>query len=185
MPALWRPAIPADAAAIASLARAELGDYGEAADLYAERIALAPGGCWVLSGGDADAPPRQEEAGDGAEHEGASGRPPAVLGHCISHPWHRFAPPAMHRLLGDLPPDADCWYLHDVVVAPAGRGSRAVERLLPILADAAARRRIPILALVAVGGADAYWARQGFFAAPGAAEGFGADAVYMERPATR
>lgn len=157
MTAQWRPAIVADAPRIAALARAELGDYGEAADLYAERIGLSPEGCWVLADGD------------------------AVIGHCISHPWHRLAPPAMHALLGDLPPSADCWYLHDVVVAPAARGTKAVERLLPILGDIAARRNIPVLALIAVGGADAYWARQGFIAAPGGAAGFGKDAVYMER----
>ncbi|WP_162233679.1 GNAT family N-acetyltransferase [Sphingomonas sp. Leaf62] len=158
MTAQWRPARADDAPSIAALARAELGEYGEAADLYAERIALSAEGCWVL-------------ADDGT-----------VVGHCISHPWHRLAPPAMHTLLGDLPPSADCWYLHDVVVAPVARGTRAVERLLPILDDIATRRAIPVLALIAVGGADAYWARQGFIAAPGGAAGFGADAVYMERP---
>lgn len=158
MTAAWRPATVSDAPAIAALAKAELGAYGEAADLYAERIALSPAGCWVLAEGD------------------------TVIGHCISHPWHRLAPPAMHALLGDLPPSADCWYLHDVVVAPAARGTCAVQRLLPILSDIAARRDIPVLALIAVGGADGYWARQGFIAAPGGAAGFGEDAVYMERP---
>ena len=69
MTAAWRPAITDDAPRIAELARAALGDYGEAAGLYAERIALSPEGCWVLA--------------DGAE----------VIGHCISHPWHRLAPP--------------------------------------------------------------------------------------------
>lgn len=157
MTAAWRPAITDDAPRIAELARAALGDYGEAAGLYAERIALSPEGCWVLA--------------DGAE----------VIGHCISHPWHRLAPPAMHALLGSLPSSADCWYLHDVVVAPEGRGTQAVERLLPILSAIATQHGIATLALIAVGGADAYWARQGFIAAPGGAAGFGMDAIYMER----
>lgn len=148
----------ADATAIAALARAELGDYGEAAKLYAERIALSPDGCWVLTQND------------------------AVVGHCISHPWVRRAPPAMHMRLGRLPSRPDCWYLHDVVVAPPARGTKAVERLLPILSGTAARHNIATLALIAVGGADAYWSRQGFVATNGGAEGFGADAVYMERP---
>lgn len=157
MTTCWRPAVATDAAAIADLARAELGDYGEAVDLYAERIALAPDGCFVLTDGG------------------------AVVGHCISHPWHRFAPPAMHTRLGSIPAGVDCWYLHDVVVAPTGRGTKAVERLLPILATTAAAHGIATLALIAVGGADAYWARQGFVAATGGALGFGEDAVYMER----
>ncbi|MEN2746990.1 GNAT family N-acetyltransferase [Sphingomonas sp. T9W2] len=156
----WRPAVASDATAIAALARAELGDYGEAAELYAERIALAPDGCWVLV--------------DEAD---------TILGHCISHPWVRRAPPAMHTRLGTLPSRADCWYLHDVVVAPQARGTKAVERLLPILNAVAISRAIPTLALIAVGGADRYWSRQGFVATNGGAEGFGADAVYMERSA--
>lgn len=158
MTAQWRPAIADDAPHIATLARAELGDYGEAAALYAERIALAPDGCWVLV--------------DEAD---------TVIGHCISHPWIRRTPPAMHILLGSLPPNPDCWYLHDVVVAPAARGTKAVERLLPILSQVAITHDIATLALIAVGGADAYWSRQGFVATEGAATGFGADAVYMER----
>ncbi len=148
-----------DAAAVARLARAELGDYGEAADLYAERIALAPEGCHVLIAED------------------------RVVGHCISHPWHRASPPAMHAILGGIPADADCWYLHDVVVAREGRGARAVERLLPILADAAQQRGVDTLALIAVGGADGYWAKLGFRPVVGGADGFGPDAVYMERAA--
>lgn len=149
-----------DAAAIAALARDALGVYGEAAELYAERIALAPAGCWTLVAAD------------------------TIVGHGISHPWHRFAPPAMHRLIGAIPVAADCWYLHDVVVAPAGRGRGAVERLLPILDAVAAAHGIATLALIAVGGADGYWTRQGFVTAAGGADGFGADAVYMERPVT-
>ncbi|MEP9400677.1 GNAT family N-acetyltransferase [Sphingomonas sp. VNH70] len=154
----WRSATAGDAPAVAALARAALGDYGEAAELYAERIALAPAGCHVLTAGD------------------------RIVGHCISHPWRRFAPPAMHALLGAIPDDADCWYLHDVVVAPEARGQGAVERLLPVLADAARAAGIGTLALIAVGGADRYWARLGFHAAGGGATGFGPDARYMERP---
>ncbi|KQM98325.1 GNAT family N-acetyltransferase [Sphingomonas sp. Leaf25] len=155
----WRRATAADASAVARLARAELGEYGEAAGLYAERIALAPEGCHVLVADD------------------------AVVGHCISHPWRRFAPPAMHALLGSVPTNADCWYLHDVVVAGEGRGQRAVERLLPLLIEAARAKCIETLALIAVGGADGYWSRLGFRPVAGGAEGFGPDAVYMERPA--
>ncbi len=159
MTAAWRPATVSDAPAIAALAKAELGDYGEAADLYAERIALAPAGCHVLVVND------------------------RVVGHCISHPWHRAAPPAMHAMLGGIPMDADCWYLHDVVVAREVRGARAVEHLLPILTDAARQRGIDTLALIAVGGADGYWAKLGFHPVVSGADGFGADAVYMERAA--
>lgn len=153
----WRPAGIDDAPAVAALARAELGAYGEAAALYAERITLAPQGCWVFE---------------------VSG---TFAGHCISHPWRRFEPPAMHALLGALPADADCWYLHDVVVSPSARGSGAVSALMPRLVDVAASRGIDTLALIAVGGADRFWSRHGFVPRPGGAAGFGPDAVYMER----
>lgn len=153
----WRPALLDDAPAIADLARRELGSYGEAAALYGERIGLAPDGCHVLMIDE------------------------TVVGHCISHPWRRCAPPAMHSLLRAIPEDADCWYLHDVVVAPHARGANAVASLLPDLSAAARAHGIATLALIAVGGADRFWTRLGFAVAAGRADGFGADALYMER----
>ncbi len=154
--ARWRPARADDAEHIAALAAAALGAYGEAADLYVERIALAPDGCLALD------------------------RDGVLLGHFISHPWRRGAVPALHAPLGAIPADADCWYIHDVVIAPQARGGGFAAVALEIAARAARARHIDRLSLIAVGGADAYWTRLGFMPGPHPAPL--PDAVYMERP---
>jgi predicted N-acetyltransferase YhbS len=153
----WRPASAADAATIAANARTVLGDYAETQAVYAERIALAPDGCFVLA-------------------EGAR-----IAGHFLSHPWHRGAAPAMNAMLGALPVDADCWYVHEAALLTEARGTGAVEPMLAEVAMAASSRGMSVLALVAVGGADRYWQRLGFTATAIGATGFGAASVYMER----
>ncbi|MDQ8756418.1 GNAT family N-acetyltransferase [Sphingosinicella sp. LHD-64] len=157
-PPRWRPARVADAGAIAALAAAVLGPYGEDAAIYAERIALAPEGCLVLARGD------------------------EILGHFLSHPWPRGAVPEINALLGAIPDDADGWYVHDVVIAPEARGGGFAASALATIAVAARARGIDRLTLIAVGGADRFWSRHGF--EPGEAERpLAADKVYMERPA--
>lgn len=154
----WRPARIADAEAIAARAAAALGAYGEAAAVYAERIALAPEGCLVL-----------EHAGD-------------IVGHFLSHPWRRGSVPQINAMLGALPEDADCWYVHDVVIAPEARRGGFAEAALEIVATAARAQGFDRLTLIAVGGADRYWQRLGFEAVSNQAEReLAADKVYMER----
>lgn len=147
-----------DAEAIAALAAAALGPYGESAAAYAERIALAPEGCLVLARGD------------------------DILGHFLSHPWRRGAVPEINAMLGTIPDDADCWYVHDVVITPAARGGGFAAAALDMAAAVARAGGINRLTLIAVGGADRFWHRLGF--EPGEAERpLAADKVYMERPA--
>jgi GNAT superfamily N-acetyltransferase len=157
-PPRWRPARAADAGAIAARAAAMLGPYGEAADVYAERIALAPEGCVVLARGD------------------------EVLGHFLSHPWRRGKVPALNAMLGALPDDPDCWYVHDVAIAPEARGGGFAASALEIVASAARARGLDRFTLIAVDGADGFWRRLGFAPAreadPGGPE---PNIVYMER----
>lgn len=54
-----------------------------------------------------------------------------VVGYLLSHAWHAWAPPKLHV---PLPPaeatHADrVWFVHDMAIAPAGRGQRLGERL--------------------------------------------------------
>lgn len=160
----WRPATPADVPAIATLSNRLLAPYHEGEDVFADRLALSPEGCLVL-----------------ADAHGLGG-------YVVSHPWLRAAPPKLGALLGHLPPDPDCWYLHDVAVDPRLRGggqvADAVQRIAALSRDAG----IDTLALVAVSGADGYWSRLGFRPAmtPALAAklaSYGADSVYMERAA--
>ncbi|MGF2480540.1 GNAT family N-acetyltransferase, partial [Ralstonia pseudosolanacearum] len=63
-----------------------------------------------------------------------------VVGYLLSHAWHAWAPPKLHV---PLPPaeatHADrVWFVHDMAIAPAGRGQRLGERL-HAAAGAAAR----------------------------------------------
>lgn len=154
-PPRWRAARADDAEGIAELAAAALGAYGEAAELYTERIALAPDGCLAL-----------DRAGE-------------LLGHFISHPWRRGDVPALHAKLGAIPADADSWYVHDVVISPDARGGGFAAAALEMVSAAARVHGIERLSLIAVGGADGYWGRLGF--TPGPHVTALPDAVYMER----
>lgn len=124
-------------------------DYYEAPEVYDERLALCPGGCFVL--------------------EGAEG----LLGYCVSHPWHAGRPPALNRLLGGLPAAPGTYYLHDIALLPglrrSGFGSALVERLAQQAEDAG----FSTMSLLAVKGSEPFWARHGFKesdAATGSAE---------------
>jgi N-acetylglutamate synthase-like GNAT family acetyltransferase len=159
---LWRRAESSDAADIARLSKAHLGLYAEGVEVFDERIRLAPEGCYVL------------------EADGA------IIGYFTSHPWLRQKPPALHQMLEQIPGDADCWYVHDVAVDPAGRGGGAVAQIIDrVLADAA-RLGYRVAMLVAVSGADGYWSKLGFEDVTTEAlrkklRDYGDDAVYMER----
>lgn len=134
----WRPARIGDAGAIGRLSLEILGELGEPAEIFAERIALCPEGCHVLVSG-------QE-----------------IVGHMISHPWVRGNPPAMNQMLGQLPAVPDCWYIHEVALAESARGRGGVPAILAVVGEAASAAGLPVLALVAVEGAAAYWKRLGF-----------------------
>ena len=94
----WRPMRAEDLAAVTAISDAVHGRFTEPMAIYAERLALYPAGCRVL-------------AGD------------AVAGYLISHPWYRDSPPKLGAMLGTIPADADAYYLHDLALLPAARGS--------------------------------------------------------------
>jgi Acetyltransferases len=132
---------PADLPAVLRVAAEVHPGYPERDEVFAERLALHPGGCLVLEG---------------------DGDP---LGYCISHPW-RGEPPALDTLLGALPPRPDTWYLHDVALLPAARGLGAPAALLACLRERAAAAGLLALALTAVNDSAPYWRRQGFEVVP-------------------
>lgn len=155
----WRRAGPEDAEAIGHLSLQILGDLGEPAEIFAERISLCPEGCHVLMSGQ------------------------DMLGHAIAHPWLRGEPPAMNQMLGSLPPDADCWYIHEVALVEQARGRGGVRAILQVLTETAAAAGIHVMALVAVEGASAYWEGLGFRQAPlkeAQIGSYGGQAAYME-----
>jgi ribosomal protein S18 acetylase RimI-like enzyme len=97
----WRPMTEADLPGVVALAGAVHPHHPEAPAVFAERLALAPEGCWVLGEGQ---------------------------GYALAHPWTGLAPPPLDTLLGAVPEGP--WHLHDIALAPAARGAGHAARLL-------------------------------------------------------
>jgi len=162
MSGAWRPMRPADLAAVTALADRVHVEHPEAPAIFAERLDLFPSGCLALAAG--------------AE----------ILGYAVAHPGRIGAPPALNTLLGQLPTDADCLYLHDVALAPEARGHGQGASLLPHIVATARRHCLARLALIAVAGSEPFWQRQGFRREDAPALGvklasYGTDAIYMAR----
>lgn len=158
----WRPMTATDLPAVLAVAGVVHPGYPEDEAIFAERLRLFAQGCLVLEG--ADGP----------------------IGYVIAHPWRRAAPPALNSLLGELPPQADCFYIHDLALLPQARGSGAGSVVVARLAEIAVRACLPRLALVAIDGSSGFWRRQGFRAVhePALAEklaSYDDAARYMER----
>lgn len=139
-------------------ARAYPVSLHESAEVLLRKLHLAPDWCWVGC---------------------LDGRPVAYL---FSHPWAGTLPPAVHAWLTGLPPAADCWFVHDLAVEPAYQGYGLARHLLQQgRARARATGQTRAL-LVAVGGAAAFWERQGFVPVDGAGQSpsaYGAEACLM------
>ncbi|MCO5092486.1 GNAT family N-acetyltransferase [Bosea sp. (in: a-proteobacteria)] len=136
---LWRPMAPADLPAVMRVAAHVHPDYPEDEAVFAERLWLAPEGCHVLA------------ARDGA-----------LQGYLVSHPWPAGAVPALNSLLGAIRPGTVNWYLHDLALLPAARGSGAAGAIVAAIARHAAGTGYTSLTLVAVNESGGFWRRQGF-----------------------
>lgn len=134
----WRPMTATDLPAVMAVAGVVHPGYPEDAVVFAERLRLFPDGCLVLEG-----------------HDG-------LRGYVVSHPWHRAVPPALNSLLGGLPVQAGCFYIHDLALLPAARGSGAGRAIVASLVRVAAQAGLPCLSLVAIDGSSGFWRRQGF-----------------------
>jgi len=155
----WRSMRREDLPAVVALAASVHAHHPERAEVFAERLALAPAGCLVLG--------------------------EAVAGYALSHPWGLAGPPPLDSLLGTLPAAPESWHVHDIVVAPAARGrglgGAALRALLAVAGGAGFRRA----SLVAIDGQAPRWARAGFVAATcadaAALASYGDRATWMTR----
>jgi ribosomal protein S18 acetylase RimI-like enzyme len=157
----WRPAALVDIAAIYEIQCIAHADHPEARDVLLERLELCPAGCFVL------------------ERRGM------ISGYALSHPWRRFSPPPIDTKLGQIPGEADTWYLHDLALLPGTRGSGAGAKVSKLLMNLARGDGYKTLALVSVNGSQGFWERQGFSvrrdeALAAKLAGYGSEAVYME-----
>ena len=163
---------PEDIPSVLKIANTVHPDLPEDASIFAERLELFPEGCLVLV-----SPP-------------SSSSPEQICGYAISHPILKHHPPALNSLLGEIHPQADQYYIHDVAVLPSfrdrGLARRCVDRLLAV----ATGYGFPDTCLVSVYGAARFWARFGFAvkgdrkkdeALGEKLKGYGGDAEFMER----
>lgn len=135
---MLRPMTAGDLPAVGAVAAVVHPDFPESAAVFAERLALYPQGCLV------------------AEREGA------VMAYVLSHPWQAQAVPALDSLLGALPGRGAVFYIHDLALLPALRGSGVAGALVARLMAHAVAAGFREAALVAVNGSAGFWRRQGF-----------------------
>jgi predicted N-acetyltransferase YhbS len=127
----------ADIDAVLAVQRAAYGDdYQEAAEVLLDKWRAGSAWCHVA-----------ELAGQ-------------CVGYVLSHPWRHDRVPPLHRRL-ELPAQPDCLFLHDLAVAPSGRGHGLGAALLRAV-HAAAAPSFTQIKLVSLGDATGFWLRNGF-----------------------
>jgi GNAT superfamily N-acetyltransferase len=134
----WRPMLVPDLAAVETIAAIVHPAYPEDIAVLAEKRELYPAGCMIF---------------------GQSGE---VSGYLFSHPWRRGAPPKLGNRLGSIPSDADTYYLHDIALLPSARGTGAGRSAMALVVEMAQAAGCRDITLIAVSGADSFWAAQGF-----------------------
>ncbi|KAK7992349.1 hypothetical protein PG988_001143 [Apiospora saccharicola] len=172
MAAVWEPLAPGDIEAVMRIGDVIHSALPEGEHVFAERVKLFPEGCLALV--------KDSNGGGGRE----------LCGYAISHPIRPRQPPALDAALGDIPPDATQFYIHDFCVLAEYRGKgladQGIRRLLSVAADT---ERFPDGAcLVSVYGTVPFWSRYGFVP-PASIDatlaekvyGYGGDARYLER----
>jgi ribosomal protein S18 acetylase RimI-like enzyme len=127
----------ADLPAVAALAAVIHPDFPESDAVFANRLALHAGGCDVLAGDD------------------------GLKGYVLSHPWQDRAPPPLNAVLAPVAVPST-YYIHDLALVPATRGSGAGTAIVGILAARARLLGLPNITLVAVNNSVHFWQRQGF-----------------------
>lgn len=158
---MWRPMTETDLPRVATIATAVHPGFPEDDAVFAERLRLYPQGCHVL-------------AQNGL-----------LNGYVLSHPW-AGAPPALNSLLRRLPETPDTYYIHDLALMPAARGSGAGRRIVAQLIEHARAAGLARLSLVAVNNSEAFWQRHGFRAnmrddVAAKMQSYGADARFMHQ----
>ena len=155
----------ADLDGVLEVAREAFPNHPEDRACFANRLALHPAGCRVLS-----------------DSEGR------VAGYLVGYPWMMDAAPTLNALLPGLPEAPEVYYLHDLALASSARGGGHAAAGAALAVRAARDAGLPAVTLTAVTAAAPFWARQGFVPRPSPQmarklASYGEDAVYMIRPA--
>ncbi|KAL9015288.1 MAG: hypothetical protein Q9173_000086 [Seirophora scorigena] len=161
----WRSMSANDIESLVRVANKIHPDLPESDQVFAERITLFPAGCLAL----------MEDDGGGDE----------LCGYVISHPIRRRQPPALDSLLGEIAPDADQYYIHDLAILPEVRGRGLARQCMEKLFAIA--KRYTSTSVVSVYGTAPFWGRFGFVVEEideglkMRVLGYGDDAMYLER----
>ncbi|CAH0041140.1 unnamed protein product [Clonostachys rhizophaga] len=157
--ASWRGMTNADIEGVLRVASEIHPDLPESASVFAERLSIFPDGCLVLALGD------------------------DICGYAVSHPIRTGHPPALDHQIGEIAPDADQYYIHDLAILPRvrtrGLGAQCIEKLL-LVADG-----YQTTCLISVYNSASFWGRFGFIPEPtdtvlaAKIRGYGQYAVYL------
>jgi ribosomal protein S18 acetylase RimI-like enzyme len=144
----WRPLAATEIDHVEAIAAVVHPGFFEERAVFAERQRLYPAGTLLL------------------EIDGNA------CGYILSHPWRRGTVPALNALLGAIPENADTYYIHDLALLPAARGSGAAPQVVAHLTRHAREAGLAGMSLVAVNGSQGFWEKQGFAVVkiPGLAE---------------
>lgn len=134
----WRAMTGYDLPAVQKIADQVHPGFFEAPQVLGERQRLYRNGCYLLEIGEKPA------------------------GYVLSHPWRSGSPPALNALLGEIPADADTYYLHDLALLPVARRVGAASHIVSALIKHASAEGYPNMSLVAVNGSQGFWERHGF-----------------------
>lgn len=135
----WRSMTPMDLDGVVEIAHMSFPDHFEDRGCFENRLETFSTGCFVL--GDDDR---------------------SVFGYLVSYPWKGASAPPLNSRIESLPANADRLYLHDLALHPDVRGSGWTRPMVEQLALTAHSDGWPILALVAVNRATAFWEGLGF-----------------------
>ena len=167
---------PIDAAHLGSVMAVQARAYGaqllEAPEVLGSKLRAPGGACWGAF------------APEGTGADAAS--PGRLCAYAISHAVPAGAALALNKVLAEeeARPAPGAWlYVHDIAVDPTWAGAGLAARLLAEVLGAGRSLGLRRAMLVAVQGADVYWARHGFApqVPPMPVQGFGDGAVWMVR----
>ena len=136
--ATWLPISASDIVVVDAIATAIHPGLPESPEVFSEKVHLFPSGCFKYVKNN------------------------NVMGYGISHPWLLFQIPPLDELLGGIPTNADCMYIHDVAILPAARGNNAAGKYVDKIREVAKLNNLEKIACVSVYGTDVLWGRFGF-----------------------
>lgn len=158
----WRKMVSRDIPFVYAIAIHIHKELHEDIDVFIERLALCPEGCFVLE-----------------ETETESDTKTVVCGYLISHPYRLGESPPLNTLIRMLPV-ADCWYIHDLAILEPYRLQGYASKGLSLLEEHL--NGLTTMSLTSVSGSEPFWKKHGFVSDPSVHCSSYGLSVYMIKP---